>query len=277
MKFTSTTKTLFQLLVVGFAITAGSVTGFADPASTNNPIPLLQAHAHNDYAHKHPFFDAFEQGFCSFEADIHLVNGQLLVAHNARDVKPEKTLQSLYLDPMRERIKNNGGRLYPNGPECTLLIDFKTEGKSTYPALRKVLAEYSDILTAFKDGKKETNAITVVLTGDYPRELVKNEAVRYAACDGKIPDLERNPPADLVPWISEDWARFFKWHGNDQMPLEEKQKLMEIVTKAHAQGRRIRFWDAPDKPKFWKEMLADGVDLINTDDLKGFQEFYNSR
>ncbi|EEF59757.1 phosphatidylinositol-specific phospholipase C/glycerophosphodiester phosphodiesterase family protein [Pedosphaera parvula] len=250
---------------------------YSGAQSTNHPAPLTRAHAHNDYEHKHPFFDAVEQGFCSVEADIHLVNGQLLVAHNSRDVDPAKTLQSLYLDPMRQRIKKNGGRLYANGPECTLLIDFKTEGKTTYAVLGKVLAEYSDILSVFKDGKLETNAITVVLTGGYSREAVKAQAMRYAVCDGKIPDLEKNPPANLVAWISEDWSKFFKWQGHGQMPVDEKERLIQFVTKAHEQGRRIRFWDAPDRPAFWKEMLADGVDLINTDDLKGFQTFYNSR
>ena len=29
---------------------------------TNSPKPLLRAHAHNDYEHKHPLFDALEQG-----------------------------------------------------------------------------------------------------------------------------------------------------------------------------------------------------------------------
>src|SRR5438128_1656766 len=32
------------------------------------PTPLLHAHAHNDYEHTHPLFDALEQGFCSVEA-----------------------------------------------------------------------------------------------------------------------------------------------------------------------------------------------------------------
>src|SRR5690349_20625285 len=44
------------------------------------PNPLVQVHAHNDYEHPHPLFDALAQGFCSVEADIHLVNGHLLVA-----------------------------------------------------------------------------------------------------------------------------------------------------------------------------------------------------
>jgi Glycerophosphoryl diester phosphodiesterase family len=255
---------------------AGAISAYAGPPSaTNNPTPLVSAHAHNDYEHKHPLFDALEQGFCSVEADIHLVDGKLLVAHDIRDISPTRTLESLYLEPLRQRVKQNGGRLYPNGPECTLLIDFKTEGAPTYAVLREVLKQYSDILTVFHDNRKETNAITAILTGDYSREALAADSVRYAACDGKSADLQANPPASLVAWISEDWKRHFTWRGDGPMPDDERRKLSELISKAHEQGRRLRFWDAPDKPVFWKEMQAEGVDLINTDDLPGLAKFLN--
>src|SRR5579859_5857884 len=102
-------------------------------------IPLTRVHAHNDYEHKRPLFDALDHGFCSIEADIYLVDGLLLVAHDRSQVRPERTLQALYLDPLRERVKKNGGRVYPNGPEVTLLIDLKSDWPQIYPALRKVL------------------------------------------------------------------------------------------------------------------------------------------
>ena len=53
----------------------------------------------------------------------------------------------------------------------------------------------------------------------------------------------------------------------------EKLRLKVIVMRAHQQGRRVRFWGAPDTPPFWHEMLASGVDLINTDNLAGAREF----
>src|SRR6267378_249318 len=79
------------------------------------PTPLTQVHAHNDYMHTRPLMDALDQGFCSVEADIFLVDGKLLVAHTRTMTKPERTLQALYLDPLRERVKKNRGRVYPNG------------------------------------------------------------------------------------------------------------------------------------------------------------------
>ncbi len=47
---------------------------------------------------------------------------------------------------------------------------------------------------------------------------------------------------------------------------------------AHARGRLVRFWATPDGPSpareaLWRELRTEGVDLLNTDDLKGLQEF----
>jgi hypothetical protein len=239
------------------------------------PKPLTNLHAHNDYEHTRPLFNALDHGFCSVEADIYLVQGQLLVAHNRSEVKPNRTLQSLYLDPLRERVRKNGGRVYANGPEVTLLIDLKSSWQSIYPVLRDVLRQYSDLLSTFESGQKKTNAVVAVITGDRSRDMFAGESIRYAAFDGDLSDLDSNAPANLIPWISSNWAATFKWRAQAQgvFPDEERAKLREIVAKAHQHDRRVRFWGAPDNAVFWREILANGVDLINTDDLEGAQNF----
>src|SRR2546423_3232250 len=86
------------------------------------PRPLARAHAHNDYEHARPLAEALEQGFCSVEADVHLVQGHLLVGHDPRELRPGRTLQSLYLDPLKKRVAENGGRGYRDCPTVTLMI-----------------------------------------------------------------------------------------------------------------------------------------------------------
>ena len=110
------------------------VFGAASVASATQVRPLPQAHAHNDYEHERPLLDALDHGFTSVEADIYLVDGQLLVGHDPEDLTPERTLQSLYLEPLRKRVLANGGNVYPSGKrsgkptEFQLLIDIKTNG-----------------------------------------------------------------------------------------------------------------------------------------------------
>ncbi len=241
------------------------------------PAPLIHAHAHNDYEHPRPLLDALDHGFCSVEADIYLVDGKLLVAHDLDKTKRDRTLDSLYLEPLRERVKQHGGRVHPKGPEFTLLIDLKSNWKTTYPVLRAVLTNYADMLTTFSNDVKHTNAVMVVISGSRDRNMFAGETLRYAAFDGELSDLDTNPSAHFAPWVSARWGGSFSWRGTGEMPDEEMAKLRQIVSRAHDQGRRVRFWGAPDTLNFWRTLHSAKVDLINTDNLAGLQSFLTAQ
>jgi hypothetical protein len=252
------------------------ISATADDAPSITPLP--QAHAHNDYEHPRPLFDALDHGFCSVEADIWLTTQGLMIGHNQQDLRPGRTLQSLYLDPLRERIKSNGGRVYPAGPTFYLLIDIKSDGGRTFAALDQVLNEYQEILTTYRDHKGvEVKAVTVVISGNRAADLIAAPSVRYAAIDGRPEDLDSNPPSHLYPWISANWTLLFKWNGDGSIPVADKQRLTEFVQRAHEQGRKVRFWATPEKESVWKELVSSGVDFVNTDKLDELQAYLRQR
>jgi hypothetical protein len=74
--------------------------------------------------------------------------------------------------------------------------------------------------------------------------------------------------------ISDNWQKHFKWAGNGLFPNAEREKLHAILKQAHESGRRVRLWAMPDGPVVWKELLSAGVDLINTDDLDGLEDYF---
>lgn len=254
------------LLVAGWA----GVAAGAEPAA--GVAPLERAHSHNDYTRPRPLLDALDAGFCSVEADIFLVNGELLVAHDADKTDPSRTLRGMYLDPLRERVRQNGGRVYPGGPPVTLLIDIKDDGAATYARLSAVLGEYAEMLTSFTKDATETRAVTVIISGNTPRAVMAAEETRLAAVDGRLPDLDANPSPHLVPLVSMSWGDAFKWNGKDAMPADEAARLKEMVTKAHAQGRRIRFWGLPRPAAAWPVLRDAGVDLLNADNLAALKK-----
>jgi glycerophosphoryl diester phosphodiesterase len=235
--------------------------------------PLPHAHAHNDYEHKRPLFDALDHGFCSVEADIFFVNGQLLVAHELSRTKPERTLESLYLDPLQKIAQESHGHIFPDTPEFFLLIDIKSDAAKTYPALRASLSKYAAMLTTFQNGTAKPGAVTVVLTGNRPIDLLARETISYAGLDGRLDDLLLDPNPQTV-WISDNWQKNFRWRGTQPMNEAEKQKVREIVAKAHARHQKVRFWGTVDHPEVWRELLSLQVDLINTDNLAGLENFF---
>jgi len=249
----------------------------------DEPVPRPRAHAHNDYYHKRPLLDALSHGFCSVEADVYLVDGKLLVAHSRLELKPEKTLEKLYLDPLLERVRKNTAsgfmktRVFPGGPPFTLLIDFKTNGSEIYKRLQQVLPRYKEMLSRVENGTYSKGAVTIVISGDRPREQIAKSTIRYVGIDGRLGDLGSTEPAHLLPLISDRWTTHFRWRGNGPMPAEEKLKLKKIVEQAHASGRRVRFWATPENPALWQELYDAGVDLINTDKLAELEKFLSGQ
>ncbi|GAA3993514.1 phosphatidylinositol-specific phospholipase C/glycerophosphodiester phosphodiesterase family protein [Allokutzneria multivorans] len=270
------------VLVLTIAGVLASATAPSIAAPRVKPLP--QAHAHNDYEHKRPLFDALDNGFTSVEADIYLVKGALLVGHDVGDLRPDRTLQSLYLEPLRKRVLDNGGKVHPGRPGLfQLLIDLKNTGAATYAELDKVLRSprYAFMFSQYIAGKVVHSAVDVVVSGDRPRELMSGQRHRFAFYDGRMTDpadLGPGSDAKLAALVSDNWTKLFTWNGAGQMPTAEKAKLRNIVAKAHEAGQRVRFWATPDAPgpqreAVWRELVTFGVDHLNTDDLSGLRAF----
>src|SRR5476651_2446944 len=75
-------------------------------------IPLPNAFAHNDYSHKHPLYDALQNGYTNMEADIFLKGNNLVVAHINPYFKGRRQLENLYLRPLLKQVTDNGGQVY---------------------------------------------------------------------------------------------------------------------------------------------------------------------
>ena len=239
------------------------------------PTPLERAHAHNDYQHTRPLLSALELGFRSVEADVHLVDGRLLVAHDRDSVKAGRTLESLYLAPLRMYIQQHGGRAYPGAHPLMLLIDVKSDSEATYVVLDSVLRRYADILTIYTAGAVVSGPVVAVISGERAIGTMTRAPVRFAGVDGRLADMERAPRASrsLMPLVSDSWDRITKWKGVGPAPDNVRPDVEHAAQRAHAAGQQLRFWGTPDTPAVWELLRDAGVDLIGADDLGALHEF----
>ncbi|MEU5716100.1 phosphatidylinositol-specific phospholipase C/glycerophosphodiester phosphodiesterase family protein [Streptomyces sp. NPDC020403] len=274
--------TALATAAAGAFIPAQSAT--ATPARPRGPRPLERAHAHNDYLHARPLQDALAHGFTSVEADVFLVDGELLVAHEFADLDPSRTLTSLYLDPLAALVRANHGRVHAGyRTPLQLLVDIKADGAAAYLALDRVLRRYRPLLTRSVRGRVHTGAVTPVISGDRAARLpMEAQTTRYAFYDGRLEDLGTAAPASFAPLISANWTQNFSWQGTGPFPPAERERLRALVSAAHREGRRLRFWATPDtagpeREAVWSELLAAGVDHLNTDDLAGLEAFLRHR
>ena len=193
------------------------------------------------------------------------------------------TLESLYLDPLDELVRQQGNSIYPGWDgSLQLLIDIKSDGESTYAAIEKELAEHPRLMTRFAKGNVTEGPVTAVISGNRPLATMQAAEKRFGFYDGRSADLASGPAAELMPLVSDNWTKLFTWQGVGPMPETERAKLHAYVEAAHAKGYRVRFWATPDqagsaRDAVWTELHNAGVDHINTDDLAALDAFLGAR
>lgn len=155
------------------------------PTDFSGDIQPVACASHNDYWRKEPLFSALKAGCTGVEADVWLFDQDLFVGHSTQSLTPERTLRSLYLDPLLKILgsQNSISSFHPSSdlppsgvfdtkPSQTLvlLIDFKNDGDAIWPYVSDQLQPFREkkYLTYFNGSSVIEGPITVVVTGNAP-------------------------------------------------------------------------------------------------------------
>lgn len=211
-------------------------------------------HSHNDYQQTVPFWDAYSNGLNSIEADVFMRNDTLYVTHDEQDIQPERTLESLYLNPIRQ-AKALKLRV---GQEIQLLIDLKSEGIGTLNRIIEVLAKYTD-LTQDKNLK-------FVISGNRPAVEQYVNYPDYIYFDYQsLEPVKDVATLQKIGLISLSFRNFSQWNGKGRLTHQDFELVQSAIARAHMLGKPFRFWATPDSKTAWKAFYDMGVDFINTD------------
>ena len=228
------------------------------------------AFSHNDYWRENPLEDALAFRFNCVEADLWLIDGELYVSHERPEPNPAITFENLYLKPLIARIQANGGKVYPGSDRpFYLMVDCKAQGEEMYKVLKKQMEPYKEYFCSVENGEYKEGAVLFFLSGDRPAKSLPKETSRFTFLDGQIKDLGKGIPASLAPVVSDNYADFFTWNGEGEMPENQLNKMREIIGKVHEEGKLFRWWGAPDTEAFKRFFIQEGVDLVGADELGG--------
>ncbi len=225
---------------------------------------VANAHAHNDYIHKVPFYTAFDAGFGSIEADVYPVNGVLLVAHGRKDIKVENTLKTLYLDPLLNKLAQDSTR------HLKLLIDIKENYRSSLQLLLEALKPLKKYLFS---PDNTANQVTILISGERPPPSEYQDYPSYIFFDDDLKLPHSSAEWKRVGQVSLSFERYSKWKGTDSISTSDKSILQKVVDSVHQSGKTIRFWAAPDTESSWKLQMQLGADLIGTDKIPELTDF----
>jgi hypothetical protein len=268
---------------------------------------IRRGHSHNDYFQDQPLDSAIEHGLQSIEVDVFPRNDELLVAHTVFELDSEKRIDNLYLEPILTMLKRSGSAtsdmgatethihspfplarrrrssrtmesgsieflVPPESDSLTLLVDFKGDAEKSVSLLHQVLAPLEPYLSSVdKNGEFRRGKVTVLISGNRPKEeqLTHSSGERFLFIDGRQHDIRTRTDTTLVPLVSIPWRSL---HLSRALGRGE-QHMRHLVDEAHAQGKLLRIWGAPNREGLWRQMMNSNVDLLSIDDHARFSLF----
>ncbi|KAF8528093.1 hypothetical protein BU17DRAFT_39063 [Hysterangium stoloniferum] len=268
------------------------------PTSFTQNIVPKPIHSHNDYWRDVPLLTALSFGVASVEADVWLVDNILYVGHEMAALTKDRTFDSLYVQPLLKIIHGMNpvdsftvNQTTPNGVFDTasniplqLLVDIKTDGVETLPAVLKALQPLrsAGYLSTFANGTFTLAPVLVIGTGNSPLEPIKALEPRDFFFDAPLTEL--TVPSNttwsptLSPIASTDYNVAIGWSGIGPISDAQKANITKFVNDAKSRGINSRFWDTPGWPIFarnaiWQELINDGAFWLNADDLEAASTF----
>lgn len=234
--------------------------------------PVL-IHSHNDYWRPVPFWTAYSSKLYSYEADIYYVDGQIYVAHDREDIKPENTLEKLYIEPIVSVYKANEGKPWKDAKHgIQLLVDIKDETDPSMQALSEAFGRYPEVF----DRSVNPYGVQIAITGNFPEPEDFDKWPKFMGIDGRL-DIDYTPEQfERVVLISEYLRDFVKWNGKGTLIPEQEEKLKEVIDRVHKMGRPIRFWSTPECETTYYTFYNLGIDFVNTDQPAVASAFFSN-
>ena len=271
-----------------------------------NPIPC---HSHNDYWRLVPLYNAISAGCIGVEADIWLYEEELYVGHSVASLTPNRTLNSLYINPLLDilsrqnpktpshpgLVRDPAAGVYDTVPtqSLVLLLDFKTSGEALWPYVQSALQPFRErnYLTHVNGTQIIQGAITIVGTGNTPYNLISSSdsnPQKDIFFDAPLHELSysntskeakpMNPDATYTPlnsyYASTSFRQVFGRLANHRFSDAQLAILRAQIAGAQSKGLKARYWEIPYWPiglrnHVWEVLVQEGIDLLNVDDLKG--------
>ncbi len=233
--------------------------------------PPVLIHSHNDYAQRVPFYQAYAQQVSSIEADVFLLDGQLLVGHDVEDLRADMTFEALYVEPIVTLFARNGGRAFRDSDQTLqLMVELKSETDPTLRAVAALLGRWPEVF----DPEVNPAAVRVAVTGRVPAPEAFDRYPRFLGFDGAW-DADYTPEQlERIALISTNFRDFSQWNGKGTIIPAEKERLEQVIDRAHEQGKPVRFWNAPEGTTVYYTFYDMGIDYINTDNPEVCAAFF---
>lgn len=213
----------------------------ADSCALPAPLP---AYSHNDYNNRRPLLDALDAGYRGVETDLIRLGETLIVAHDRRALHPSRTLARLYLEPLRQRLRQCGSILRDSTP-FYLFIEVKEADGKAFRLLLSQLREFEELV----------GALHLALVGS------------WLPADSETAQWPAYLKEARTALINIDYGKSVRWDGKGPIPQQGAETLRQARRLRDSLHVPIRVHHVPVDQAVYTWLLAQGVTLIGVTDL----------
>ena len=232
--------------------------------SQKNAKPIISS---QNFSSKTELWESVGNGIFNFEADVMYIYGKLFVTELMPDSANHKlpTLTDAYLYPLFNQFKKNNGEIIPgyNG-DIYLILNISSLPVQVYKELAFEMRPFTDMLSFELAGVKHPGKLRILIKDNSQLEKINSIRPSFLGLVGSLTDIDKKADSGKMPLIEVDFSEITSWKGTVNIPFEDFQKFKDLVTKVHAQNKKISIRNCPAYKAVADVILTSKADFAST-------------
>ncbi|KAM0788973.1 hypothetical protein ACM66B_003046 [Microbotryomycetes sp. NB124-2] len=259
--------------------------------TTLGSLKLLHNDGQSLYVNHALLKSSLQDGVSHFVIDVWLVDGELLVGHDKDNLSSERTLSSMYLEPLQGLLSQSSPRSsfsftphhrrrsstalaslatkYMTRP-LLLLLNLRTDPVTTFQFLLHYLLPLVDasLLTTYyaNSAQTEQGLVTVACTDgqDALKAEVASLAPRYVFLAAMLDEEDRNWNKEVCTFVTAEMSEVLGATTEDLaskgLSSEQASKITSLVERVHGRGAKLRIGGTEGNESLSQHLVQLGVD-----------------
>ena len=241
-----------------------------------NAKPIISSHNFNS---KTELWESIGNGILNFQADAMYIYGKLYVTSTMPDSANHKlpTLTDAYLYPLYNQFKKNKGEILPGYTgDVFLILNFTAQPLQVYKQLAIEMRPFSEMLSFKTEGVNHPGKLRILIKDKAQLDKINSIKPSFLGLVGILSDIDKNVDSGQMPLIEVDFSEITNWKGTGNIPFEDFMKIKDLVTKVHAQKKKISLINCPENKTVADLILTSKADFINSQEALRMAGFFET-
>ena len=237
--------------------------------------PILSS---NNFTTKTQLWESIGSGILNYQADVMYIYGKIYVTPVMPDSANHKlpTLTDAYLYPLYNQFKKNNGEIIPGySGDVFLILNFTSQPVQIYKQLALEMRPFAEMLSFKIDGNEQKGKLRILTKDKLQLEKINSVKPSFLGLVGNLSDIDKKVDSTVMPLIEIDFSEVTSWKGTGNIPFEDFTKIKDLVTKVHAQNKKISMTNCPSYKTIADLVLASKIDFVTTPEATRMAGFFD--